>query len=94
MAPWFNGELGQLFGDAWLVRVIDGPKAGLLLALAPHSLGEIAGDITEIGWKMVVVHGITYPGYDLAAYGPPSTVGGMAAMELLGGPSRANPHPD
>jgi hypothetical protein len=27
-AHWFTGQLGQLFGEAWLVRVSDGPKGG------------------------------------------------------------------
>jgi hypothetical protein len=82
VAPWFDGNLDQLFGDAWLVRVTEGPKAGLLLGLTPRTLGTITDDIRE-GWKSVVVHGIDYPGYDQEAYGPRSVIGGMAFLERL-----------
>jgi hypothetical protein len=82
-APWFDGQVGQRFGEAWLVQVADGPKAGLVLALTPRTLGEIADDIAAGGWKSVVVHGIDFPGYEPARRGPRSIVGGMAALERL-----------
>ena len=83
MASWFDGNLGQISGDSWLVRVIEGPKAGLLLGLTPRTLGDITDDIAKQGWKSVVVHGIDYPGYDIAAYGPRSVVGGMAFFKKV-----------
>jgi hypothetical protein len=83
-APWFNGYLGQRFGDAWLVRVAEGPRLGLLLGLTSHSLGEIGDDLETWRWKSVVVHGIDYPGYDPLAHGPRTRIGGMAALERLG----------
>jgi hypothetical protein len=83
IAPWFDGNLGQLFGDAWLVRVTEGPKQGLLLGLTPRTLGNITDDVREGKWKSVVVHGIEYPGYDREAHGPPSAIGGMAFLDCL-----------
>ena len=82
-ASWFTGQLGQLFGAAWLVQVTDGPKTGLVIGLTPHSLGEITDDIAAAGWKTVVVHGVDFPGHDPDKHGPRSVIGGMAALERL-----------
>ena len=82
-APWFDGQVGQVFGEAWLVQVSEGPRAGLLLALTPRTVGEIADDVAASGWKGVIVHGIQFPGHDAAKHGALSVVGGMAALERL-----------
>ena len=82
-APWFNGDLGQLSGDAWLVRVVDGPRTGLLLGLTPRTTGNIADDIALQGWKSVIVHGLDYPGLDATTHGPRTIIGGMAFMERI-----------
>ena len=83
VADWFDGHVGQSYEDAWLVRVINGSKAGLLLALTPRTMGSIDTDIIEHGWKSVVVHGIDFPGHDPARHGPRSVIGGMAFLERL-----------
>jgi hypothetical protein len=80
-ASWFRNRIGEFYGEAWLVRVIEGPRAGLLLALTPRTIGKIDDAIASFGWKSVIVHGIDYPGYDLEAYGPRSIVGGMTFIE-------------
>jgi hypothetical protein len=82
-ASWFDGNLGQLFGAAWLVRVVEGRRSGLMLGLTPRTLGEIEDGLVESGWKSVVVHGIDFPGYDSMVHGPRTAIGGMAALERL-----------
>jgi hypothetical protein len=84
-APWFGSRIGEFPGEAWLVRVIEGPKTGLLLALTPRTIGEIEDDIAANRWKSVIVHGIDYPGYNIEAYGPRSIVGGMTFIEKESG---------
>ena len=80
-ASWFNGNLGQLFGEGWLVEVTEGPRTGLLLGLSPRTIGEIREGLAEDGFKSVVVHGIDYLGYDPVRHGPRTLIGGMAFME-------------
>lgn len=82
-APWFDGRVEDFIGEAWLVRVAEGPKTGLLLALTPRTLGSIDDGITSHGWKSVIVHGIDYPGYDADAYGARSAIGGMTFIQRL-----------
>ena len=78
---WFDGNLGQLFGEGWLVQVTEGSRTGLLLGLSPRTTGEISEGLAEVGFKSVVVHGIDYPGYDPMRHGPRTLIGGMAFME-------------
>lgn len=82
-APWFDGNLGQLFGEGWLVEVTDGPRSGLLLGLTPRTLGEIGEDLERSPFKSVVVHGLDYPGHDHTKHGPISLIGGMAFLERV-----------
>jgi hypothetical protein len=82
-APWFGGTIGQHFGEAWLVEVVEGKKRGLMLGLTPRTLGEISDDIAEHGWKSVVVHGIDFPGHDPERHGRRSLIGGMTVLERL-----------
>ena len=83
ITPWFQARAGGSYGEAWLVRVFEGPKAGLLLALRPGAFGIIDDAIASDGWKGMIVHGIDYPGYDNDAYGPRSIIGGMTFIEQL-----------
>lgn len=90
-ASWFDGNLGQLFGEGWLVEVTKGERTGLLLGLSPRTIGEISDGLAEDGFKSVVVHGIDYPGYDPVRHGPRTLIGGMAFMETL--QKESAPHP-
>lgn len=82
-APWFDGRVGDFIGEAWLVRVTEGRKTGLLLALTPRTLGSIDVGIALHGWKSVIVHGIDYPCYDADVYGARSLIGGMTFIQKL-----------
>jgi hypothetical protein len=63
---------------------MEGPRAGLLHALTPQTLGSIDEGIASHGWNGVTVHGrIDYPGYDADEYGARSVTGGMAVIEKL-----------
>ena len=83
IASWFRARVGGSYGEAWLVRMVKEPKAGLLLALRPRTVGNIDDAIASDGWKGMIVHGIDYPGYDNDAYGPRSIIGGMTFIEQL-----------
>ena len=82
-APWFKDRVGEFYGEAWLVKVTDGPRKDMLLALTPRTIGSIGDDLSGYGWKSLIVHGIDYPGYDATAYGPRSIVGGMSFIERI-----------
>jgi hypothetical protein len=62
--------------------VIGGPKAGLLFAISPRTLGTIEDGLSHSGWKSVVVSGLEQPEAGAMAY-PASATGGMSFMEEI-----------
>jgi hypothetical protein len=64
------------------MRVVGGPKAGLLFATLPRTLGSIDEGIAQSGWKNIIVEGLPQPEAGPMAY-PSSAIGGMTFMELL-----------
>lgn len=80
-AAWFDGRT-RLGNGAWLMRVIGGPKAGLLFATHPRTLGSIEEGIAQSGLKSIIVEGLPQPEAGTMAY-PPSSIGGMSFVELI-----------
>jgi hypothetical protein len=80
-AAWFDGAT-PLGRGAWLMRVSGGPKAGLLFAILPRTLGSIEDGIAQSGFKSVIITGLLQPEAGPMAY-PETSIGGMTFMELV-----------
>jgi hypothetical protein len=79
-APWFDAKHDGK--DAWLMRVVGGPKAGLLFAITPRTLGSIEEGLASSRFKSVIVSGLDQPEAGPMAY-PSSAAGGMSILEAI-----------
>lgn len=80
--PWFGGSLPG-WGEAFLLRVVGGPRIGEYVAITSRLTDSLSVQLARGQWISVVVHRVLQPGPDFSADLESVPAIGMAAIELL-----------